>query len=1717
MPQSFHRLRCFLLVWTFVFFGTCGWAAIAFDAASSSSSAAAANTITWSHTIGGGTNRLLVVCIAREAPNLTKLGVSSITYNGVALTLVAGSVSDTGAATLNRAELYYALDASLPSTGAYPVIINFGGAAAGGGIVVSAISLSGVKQQAAEAVAINTTASTTTLTTNITTLTANAWVVDVVCNSGIGNAFAVNAANMTERMDANSTLNSGASSTKTTTTAGVTAMSWNYTGSTQTAHSVAAFAPWVPKQTLSGNVFEDTGYGGGVGRNKATAFGVNCLGARVELYNSAGAFESATTTDASGNYSLLADQNSTCTVRVVSSSVTSSLGGSGLIPVQTYRTTATSGSPVAVTDRVGGETPNLADAGNGSTTLAALTAGSLTPQSITSVTVSTSDITGLDFGFNFNTIVNTNDSGQGSFRQMITNSSAMSGTQTTTFMISDGSAHAGLRAGLTNQLTSGVAVITPATQLPTPSDAIIYDATTQTTNIGNTNSGTMGTGGTVGVDGLTLSTVNRPEVELVGNSGIGSGILMGISNSTLKGFAIHGFGNGFGQGDVVVGGTGLTITQNVIGTTATSFSLPGSAASGATAIRVNPATGTISNNLIGFTAYYGILFFSGATPMTVSNNELRGCGRSGSGAGMFLAGTGLSISQNLFAANKGNGVDIDSTASASSAQSMVNNSFTGNGVGTVGTLLTAAIRLYGNSNVVDRNIIAQNYGAGIAVTSGSTGNKFTGNSIYSNGTITNDSAQAATAQVGIDLLSATDDVNLGTASYYTINDSGDGDSGGNNLLNFPVLNTAIISGSNITLTGWARPGSIIEFFISDGAASGFGQGQTYLTTLTEGSGGDADATTSAYTNPVNGLNQGADTTNKFSFTIATPGGVSVGTKLTATATDASNNTSEFSGQVTVTAAITLSGNVFEDTGYSGGVGRSFIAASGTNVAGARVELFDNSGNYVSAATTDASGNYSLSSITASTSYTIRVVNSTVASSLGGSSLLPVQTYRTTATTGSAVAVTDRVGGEDPAKADAGNGATTLAALTAGSVLPQSITAATVTNSAISGLDFGYNFNTIVNTNDTGQGSLRQMITNANGMSGTQTTVFMISNGSAHAGLRAGLTNQLTGGVAVITPATILPSITGALTIDGTSQTTNIGDTNAGTLGTGGTVGVNGVALSTLNRPEVEIVGSNSIASGLDIEAVNCTIKGISIHGFGGVSADGDITTGTFSTHTITQNIIGATASSFSAPAAASGGNGVHIGHSNNGSFTNNLVGFTAYNGINITNSADTGWTVQNNEFRGCGTASSNYGGIDFFGGTAHTITGNLFIANKGQGIDAHTAVGGSLTILNNTITGNGIGNASLGESAGIRLMNSNNTVDRNIISSNYGPGVMIGSDAIGNKITRNIIYSNGTILSGGGAAASGQIGIDLLSSTDTTNRGTAPYYTLNDDGDADTGGNDLLNYPVLDNAMIIGSNLEISGWAPTGATLEFFIANGSANFGQGQTYIGSVVEGSGSDTDATSSSYSGNVNCFAQGSGTTVHRFKYTFADPGGITPGTTKLTATATDGSNNTSEFSGNITVYNSSPIFTIVSSSTTISDPVNNATNPKAIPGGVLLFTATITNSYQACNDADSFVYTNPIPANTKLYVGNLGGAGSGPISFTDGATSSAVTYTFTSLSSTTDDLSFSNDSGATWTYVPTLDADSCDANVTNLRINPKGTFAKSACGNNPSCVFEYRLHLK
>ncbi|MBI5845275.1 MAG: DUF11 domain-containing protein [Deltaproteobacteria bacterium] len=144
--------------------------------------------------------------------------------------------------------------------------------------------------------------------------------------------------------------------------------------------------------------------------------------------------------------------------------------------------------------------------------------------------------------------------------------------------------------------------------------------------------------------------------------------------------------------------------------------------------------------------------------------------------------------------------------------------------------------------------------------------------------------------------------------------------------------------------------------------------------------------------------------------------------------------------------------------------------------------------------------------------------------------------------------------------------------------------------------------------------------------------------------------------------------------------------------------------------------------------------------------------------------------------------------------------------------------------------------------------------------------------------------------------------------------------------------------------------------------------------------------------------------------------------------------------------------------------------------------------------------------PHLVVAKTSYVASDPTGGA-NPKAIPGALVAYTITVTNTGYGGADTGTVSITDPIPANTGLYVDDIGGSPSGPVSFT--GPGSGLALSFSGLSSDTDDLDFQGPGG--WGYHPSIDpASGCDDNVTGLLINPKGVF-------NPSSSFQVRFMVR
>jgi uncharacterized repeat protein (TIGR01451 family) len=191
-------------------------------------------------------------------------------------------------------------------------------------------------------------------------------------------------------------------------------------------------------------------------------------------------------------------------------------------------------------------------------------------------------------------------------------------------------------------------------------------------------------------------------------------------------------------------------------------------------------------------------------------------------------------------------------------------------------------------------------------------------------------------------------------------------------------------------------------------------------------------------------------------------------------------------------------------------------------------------------------------------------------------------------------------------------------------------------------------------------------------------------------------------------------------------------------------------------------------------------------------------------------------------------------------------------------------------------------------------------------------------------------------------------------------------------------------------------------------------------------------------------------------------------------------------------------------------------ADPGAAVP--------EMDETNN--DCSDTVTVRDV-PSLTIVKLVSTYSDPINGTTGPTAIPGSFMLYTIQVTNSGAGPVDDDTTVVTDQIPANTELFVGDINGAGSGPVLFTDGAACSAGTlasglsYGFNGLSDTADSIAFSKSNGATWDIspadIPSADGNGCDPAVTHLRVTLIGPFNGASGGSNRSFCLQFRVRVK
>jgi hypothetical protein len=509
-------------------------------------------------------------------------------------------------------------------------------------------------------------------------------------------------------------------------------------------------------------------------------------------------------------------------------------------------------------------------------------------------------------------VTTTADSGPGSLRDAINQINADTagnqylgshGVDEIDFAITAASDQAGSGTGF--NANTGVATITPQSGLPTIVNPVFIDGYTQGQGTSFPASATLAVG-----DNAVIDVVLDGGPQLAGT--IPEGLLIGGGSSTVQGLVAQNFhydidlesGQNLIAGDnlqnpgggpgglyrgVFVNGSGNTIggtlpaARNVISISAHSgagiqiYNAPGTVVEGnyigtnaaGTSVTAGPRSIGVwvgsNDNTIGGTAAAARNVISGWGLMDVqigggTGNIVEGnyVGTDASGT-VTLPGTGFGVFL-----NGGSGNTIGGTAQGA-----------GNVISVPGRdgieadVFNGASA--GNGNAIDGNIIANNGGAGVHVVSG-TGFAIQENSIYGNG------------QLGIV---------LGNGLNTNASNNQANHQGPNNLMNFPVLTSVQTSAAGTIISGTLDTGTAngltflptasitLDFYADPPAAvdaSGYGQGETWLGSMTVTTDANGHAT---FTSP--------------QFNIALPAGDFV----TATATDATGDTSEFSADIPV--------------------------------------------------------------------------------------------------------------------------------------------------------------------------------------------------------------------------------------------------------------------------------------------------------------------------------------------------------------------------------------------------------------------------------------------------------------------------------------------------------------------------------------------------------------------------------------------------------------------------------------------------------------------------------------------------------------------------------------------------------------------------------------------------------------------------------------------------
>ncbi|MGI9203724.1 MAG: hypothetical protein ACR2Q3_06920 [Woeseiaceae bacterium] len=132
------------------------------------------------------------------------------------------------------------------------------------------------------------------------------------------------------------------------------------------------------------------------------------------------------------------------------------------------------------------------------------------------------------------------------------------------------------------------------------------------------------------------------------------------------------------------------------------------------------------------------------------------------------------------------------------------------------------------------------------------------------------------------------------------------------------------------------------------------------------------------------------------------------------------------------------------------------------------------------------------------------------------------------------------------------------------------------------------------------------------------------------------------------------------------------------------------------------------------------------------------------------------------------------------------------------------------------------------------------------------------------------------------------------------------------------------------------------------------------------------------------------------------------------------------------------------------------------------------------------------------------TLADPFNGGTNPKAIPNADVEYVIGVSNRGSASPDNDTITVTDDIPSTLRLCVLAACYTG-GPIIFDDSGSPVSTGVTLGTIE-------YSNNGGSSFSYTPSPDSDGFDAAVNAVRVTLDGVLTSIAPAGPPS--FELRL---